>query len=98
MDLKGASVFPSIKKKLSAFLAEEDGRISKESLVAGGAAVLALSGLVNAACTSHNQNIGHTDSSSYAYANNVVTATHSHYDPAHCNHSNHSSHGSTDGS
>ncbi len=35
-----SSIIPSIKKKLSAFLAEEDGRISKESLVAGGAAAL----------------------------------------------------------
>ncbi len=96
--MKTSAILPSIKKKLSAFLAEEDGRISKESLVAGGAAVLALSSLVNAACADHSQNIGHTDSSSLAYASNVVTATHNHYDPAHCNHSNHSSHNSTDGS
>ncbi len=93
---KTNGVLPEIKKKLSAFLKEEDGRITKENLVATGAALVALSGMLNAACTSHNQNTSHTDSSTMAYntGTRVITATHSHYDPAHCNHSSHSSHGS----
>lgn len=95
---KNKGVFPSIKKKLSAFLADEQGRISKEGLVASGTTLVVLSGLVAGACNDHSQNIAHTDSSTLAYASDVVTATHNHYDPAHCNHNAHSSHSSTDGS
>lgn len=88
-----ANTIPSLKKKLSSFASDENGKISKESLVKAGAALLALGGMASAN-SSHSQNITHGDASTLTYSGSTITATHVHYDPPHSNHSSHGSHGS----
>ncbi len=88
------TIIPQIKKRLSSFIVDERGKISKQSIVTLGATLLTVAGLANAGHSNHSQNLSHGDSSSLSYASNVITATHIHYDPPHSNHSSHSSHGS----
>ncbi len=85
-------MLPKIKKVISAFLTEEEGRISKKVILAGGA-MLAASAALSGSSTAHSQNIVHSESSSLTYGQGAAKATHSHYDPAHSSHSSHGSHG-----
>ena len=83
---------PKITKTFSSFLLEEEGKISKQSLLKLGAAVggiYAVSGIANAL---HGQNVAHSQAIQGNFSANTITATHSHYDPAHSSHTSHGSH------
>jgi len=82
---------PKLKKKISAYIMGEDGKISKQSLIAIGAFIgsaalssLLLSDSVNA----HSSHTSHgTNSLSISYSAGTATGTHNH-------HSSHGSHSS----
>ena len=92
--LKKRLNLPSIRKTVSSFLLEEEGKISKQSLLKVGAAIGSISAMAGIASAAHSQNIAHSQAVSLGYSANTITATHSHYDPAHSSHSSHSSHAS----
>lgn len=81
---------PKLKKKMSNYLLSEEGKISKQSLLAmgtflGGAAIgLSLSAEEISAGTSHGNDL------SISYDSEVAYSTHAH----HASHSSHSSHSS----
>ncbi len=90
--------FPKLKKKVTSYLLSEEGKISKQSLMAlgaflGGAAIssVLLAEDSTAAHSSHSSQ-GHSNSLSLGYveSSGTATGTHSH----HANHSSHSSHNS----
>jgi|GEM_PF-887849 len=85
---------PSIRKTITSFLLEEEGKVSKESLLKIGALVGAVSAMSRVANAAHSQNVAHSQATSISYVGSTITATHSHYDPAHSSHSSHSSHAS----
>jgi len=83
---------PSLRRTISSFLLEEEGKISKQSLVKLGAVVGGTSVMAGVAKAAHSQNIAHSQAISITYSSPTITATHSHYDPAHSSHSSHASH------
>jgi len=93
--LVAMSKIPKIKRLISSFLTEEEGKISKNAILVGGGIIAAVT-LTSRQATAHtDSNPAHTDSSTPAnYISGDVRTTHSHYDPAHTNHASHSSHGS----
>ncbi len=88
------SKIPKIKRLLSSFLTEEEGKISKNAILVGGGIIAAVT-ITSRQATAHtDSNPAHNDSSSVNYISGEIRTTHSHYDPAHTNHGSHSSHGS----
>lgn len=85
---------PKFKKTIVSFLLEEEGSISKSTALTIGATVAGVAAIAGQAAAQHNQNIAHSDSSSLGWSGGVVTASHSHYDPAHSSHGSHGSHSS----
>ncbi len=97
---------PKIKKKISAFLTKEDGKISRENLVKVGVlfSVAAMAALktVHADCppealgdsvTTHNE---HCNDLSLRYADETASGTHQHGHGQHGSHGSHGSHTSAD--
>ena len=80
---------PQIRKSIFSFLLEEEGKVSKESLLKVGALVGTISALSNIVRATHQQNIAHSQVVSGTYAEPQIIATHSHYDPTHASHSSH---------
>ncbi len=80
-------VIPKLKKKINSFLSEEDGQITKSSVLKTGAVVgmlaliPALADIVSAAST---------NTLADSYDGSTVTGTHTN----HANHASHGSHGS----
>ena len=85
---------PRIHRTISSFMLEEEGKISKQSLIKLGVLVGGISVMAKMANAAHSQNVAHSQAVNVGYAAQTVTITHSHYDPAHSSHSSHSSHGS----
>ena len=84
---KEFSSFPSFKKKVSDFLSQEDGRITKQSAVAMGAFVF---GSILSAVKDVEATLSHTNdmnSPSYNSITGEISVTHDH----HASHSTHSS-------
>lgn len=67
--MKKRGILPSIKKDIQAFILEERGDISKQTLVSLGALIASLEAMSLLSKTASAQSI---------------TAKHSHCDPAHC--------------
>lgn len=91
---------PQLKKKVSAFLTKEDGKISKENLIKTGIlvsiATVALTNSAKADCpmdtsVSHSD---HCNAAGITYATTTATGSHSHSHSSHASHSSHSSHSS----
>ena len=85
---------PAIRKTVSSFLLEEEGKISKQSLLKLGAVVGGISAMTGIANAAHSQNVAHSQAVSMSYSTPTITATHSHYDPAHSSHASHAAHSS----
>ena len=83
---------PQIRKSIFSFLLEEEGKVSKESLLKVGALVGTISALSNIAHAGHSQNIAHSQAVSATYDGTSILATHSHYDPTHASHGSHGNH------
>lgn len=86
---------PVIQKKISAYIMGEEGRISKQSLIAVGAFLgsaalssILLSESVNADHSSHASHL--TNALTLGYKGGEATGTHSH----HASHGSHDSHSS----
>ena len=78
---------PKLKKKISAFLTKEDGRISKEKLIKTG---VLLSAVAIASLNAVEAGWTHTNTLSLTYdGSQTVTGGHDN----HSSHSSHSSHG-----
>lgn len=90
--LKRKLSLPAIRKTVTSFLLEEEGKISKESVLKLGVVVGGVSVMAGVANATHSQNIAHSQAISVSYSSPTITATHSHYDPAHASHASHSSH------
>ena len=102
------SKLPVIKKKVSAFLTREDGRISKDKLLKTGIILSAIAigtlKTVKADCpiNTNNDHTDHCNGLRISYDNTVsssapggtVTGTHNHAHGSHGSHSSHGSHGS----
>jgi len=85
---------PALRKTVSSFLLEEEGKISKQSLLKLGAVVGGISAMTGIANAAHSQNIAHSQAVSMSYASNNIVITHSHYDPTHSSHASHAAHSS----
>ena len=91
---------PEIKKKVSSYLLNEDGKISKQSLVAIGSLVTgAAISLMSRDAAAHSNYVSHDANSlsvRYAPTDATVTGNHGHHSShhSHSSHSSHSSHGS----
>jgi len=91
---------PRLKKKISAFLNKEDGKISKENLIKAGAllSAVAIASLksAEAGCpvSDPGSHSNHCNSSSVAAAGTSATGSHSHSHGSHSSHGSHGSHGS----
>ena len=78
------SKIPKLKKKISAFLTKEDGKISKENLVKVGillsTAALASLESVNAGCppSTAGKHYDHCNELSIGYTSPSATGTHNH--------------------
>lgn len=89
---------PKLKKKIGSFLRNEDGKISKQSLVKTGIIIASIGIMAkasSAACSPLGG--GHQDHCNspitVAYADTTATGTHNHGHNSHSSHSSHSSHG-----
>jgi hypothetical protein len=83
---------PSIKKRISAFLVGEDGKISKDSVMKAGAILGAIgitSALLAESAAAHTNRI----TSSYSSSLGRITGTHTSHG-SHGSHGSHASHGS----
>ncbi|MEM3555715.1 MAG: hypothetical protein QXF56_03300 [Candidatus Micrarchaeia archaeon] len=85
---------PAIRKTITSFLLEEEGKASKESLMKVATLIGAVSAMSKISNAAHSQNVAHSQATTASYVGSTITATHSHYDPAHSSHSSHSSHAS----
>jgi len=83
---------PRFKKKISSFLSEEDGRISKQSLLAISAflATGALSTIFSA--TSVKASVTHSNDLSLTHSGANAVGIHQHHS-SHSSHASHASHG-----
>ena len=81
---------PKLKKKISAFLVNEEGKISKESLLKAGTMLSAVALGSALAVNNANAEIIHSNSLSVSYSTLTAAGTHGH----HASHASHSSHGS----
>lgn len=81
---------PKIKKTISSFISDEEGKISKQSLLSLGAilgSAAALDLLAEEAGAWHSSsNPAHSNSISLDYSAGTITATHSHTDVSHTRH------------
>lgn len=83
MKEKVKSKIPKLKKKISAFLVGEEGKISKNSLLKIGSVLTGLSSIAIVAG-------GNVNELQLSYTDSIATATHDN----HSSHSQHSSHSS----
>lgn len=90
--------FPKLKKKITSFLAKEEGKISKESLIKTGILIGVVAGSaglasqeVNAGCASRSSYPTHVNNLGAEYEEITASGTHGHHG-SHCNHSSHGSH------
>lgn len=73
--------FPRLKKKISAFLTGENGKISKQSLLSLGSFIsaVAIGGILAAnQAVAHTNNCVHTNSMETHFASTGLRAVHSH--------------------
>jgi len=88
---------PQIKKKISAYVLGEEGKISKQSIMTLGAflGAAALGGILSSKEVKgvHASSYNHSNSLGLTYGGNTVTGTHTH-STSHNSHSSHVSHSS----
>lgn len=86
--------FPKIKKKIGSYLLSEEGKISKQNLLALGSflGTAALSSLLlsGEASAVDSNTVYHTNNLGLSYSAGTATATHTH----HASHGSHASHSS----
>ena len=70
-------LIPKIKKKITSFLLEEEGKISKHSLLSLGSFISAA--VIGGILASKEAAATHTNSLSVAYASGAATGTHAHH-------------------
>ena len=95
--------FPKLKKKITSFLAKEEGKISKESLIKTGIMIGVVAGSVglasqsvSAACSPQSSYPTHVNNLGVESEDMAAKGTHGHHG-SHCNHSSHGSHCSSKG-
>jgi hypothetical protein len=79
-------MFPKIKKKISGFLLNEEGKVTKQSLVSLGSFLSAA--VIGGALATKSVAADHTNSLSASYSGGVATGTHVHHSNTIVHHSN----------
>ncbi|MFH0977844.1 MAG: hypothetical protein V1837_00945 [Candidatus Woesearchaeota archaeon] len=74
-------VFPRAKRNISSFLLSEEGKISKQSLIAVGSVLSAFavaSALAASQAAAHSNACTHTNGLSFSFSNSGLKAMHNH--------------------
>lgn len=73
-------MFPEIKKNITSFLMGEEGKISKQALLSGGAFLG--TGILSAVLLAGNVSADHSNTLTLDYATDTAQASHAHHSSA----------------